>query len=186
MLCCAKLLQSFLTLCPPRDYNLPGSSVHGILQARILEWVAMPSSRGVFPIQGPNPGLLHCRHILYHLSHQDMWFNPVAKQYRQSKKILPFRPFTLDSMSWGHKGCKSSASQRTESCSTFIFLMLKISEWKQAIKGELTLVDIWICLPMQEIRVRSLGWEDPLEEGMATHSSILAWRIPWTEEFGGL
>ena len=35
-------------------------------------------------------------------------------------------------------------------------------------------------------RVRSLGWEDPLEKGMATHSSILAWRIPWTEETGGL
>ena len=35
-------------------------------------------------------------------------------------------------------------------------------------------------------RVRSLGGEDPLEEGMATHSSILAWRIPWTEEPGGL
>ena len=34
--------------------------------------------------------------------------------------------------------------------------------------------------------VRSLGWEDPLKEGMATHSSILAWRIPWTEEPGGL
>ena len=33
---------------------------------------------------------------------------------------------------------------------------------------------------------RSLGWEDPLEEGLATHSNILAWRIPWTEEPGGL
>ena len=39
---------------------------------------------------------------------------------------------------------------------------------------------------MQETWVRSLGWEDPLEEGMATHSSILAWRIPWMEEPGGL
>ena len=39
---------------------------------------------------------------------------------------------------------------------------------------------------MWETWVRSLGWEDPLEEGMATHSSILAWRIPWTEEPGGL
>ena len=39
---------------------------------------------------------------------------------------------------------------------------------------------------MQETWVRSLGWEDPLEEGMATHSSILAWRIPWTEESSGL
>ena len=39
---------------------------------------------------------------------------------------------------------------------------------------------------MQETRVRFLGWEDPLEKEMATHSSILAWRIPWTEEPGGL
>ena len=38
----------------------------------------------------------------------------------------------------------------------------------------------------QETRVGSLGWENPLEEGMATHSSIFAWRIPWTEEPGGL
>ena len=36
------------------------------------------------------------------------------------------------------------------------------------------------------MQVRSLGWEDPLEEGMAIHSSDLAWRIPWTEEPGGL
>ena len=39
---------------------------------------------------------------------------------------------------------------------------------------------------MQETLVLSLSWEDPLEKEMATHSSILAWRIPWTEEFGGL
>ena len=39
---------------------------------------------------------------------------------------------------------------------------------------------------MLETRVRSLGQEDPLEEGMATHSSIVAWEIPWTEEPGGL
>ena len=38
---------------------------------------------------------------------------------------------------------------------------------------------------MQETRVRSLGWEDPLEKEMATDSSILGWRIPWTEEPGG-
>ena len=38
----------------------------------------------------------------------------------------------------------------------------------------------------QEMWVRSLGWEDPLEKDMATHSSILAWGIPWTEEPGGL
>ena len=39
---------------------------------------------------------------------------------------------------------------------------------------------------MQETWVQSLGWEDPLEKEMATHSSILAWKIPWTEQPGGL
>ena len=39
---------------------------------------------------------------------------------------------------------------------------------------------------MWETWVQSLGWGEPLEEGMATHSSILGWRIPWTEEPGGL
>ena len=39
---------------------------------------------------------------------------------------------------------------------------------------------------MGETWIRYLGWEDPLEKGMATHSSILAWKIPWTKEPGGL
>ena len=39
---------------------------------------------------------------------------------------------------------------------------------------------------MQETQIQSLGWEDPLEKGMAAHSRILAWEIPWTEEPGGL
>ena len=39
----------------------------GVLQVRILEWIAMPSSRGIFPTQGLNPGLPHCKQILYHL-----------------------------------------------------------------------------------------------------------------------
>ena len=43
------------------------------------------------------------------------------------------------------------------------------------------------CLPtMWETRVQSLGWEDPLEKAMATHSSTLVWKIPWTEEPGRL
>ena len=46
MCVCTKLLQSCLTLCDPIDCSLPGSTVHGILQARILEWVAMPYFRG--------------------------------------------------------------------------------------------------------------------------------------------
>ena len=47
-----------------------GYTGHGILQARILEWVAFPFSRGIFPTQGLNPGLPHCRRILYQLSHK--------------------------------------------------------------------------------------------------------------------
>ena len=39
---------------------------------------------------------------------------------------------------------------------------------------------------MQETQIRSLGWEDPLEKEIATHSRLLAWRIPWTEESGRL
>ena len=54
--------QSHLTLCNPMDWSLPGSSVHGISQARLLEWVAIFNSRGVFLTQGLNPSLLHLLH----------------------------------------------------------------------------------------------------------------------------
>ena len=50
----------------------------------------------------------------------------------------------------------------------------------QTVKHLPTMTTMW------ETGVQSLGWEDPLEKGMATHSGILAWRIPWTEELGGL
>ena len=62
----SKVTQSCLTVCNPMDCSLPGFSVHGILQARILEWVAISLSRGIFPTQGLNPGRLHHRQILYH------------------------------------------------------------------------------------------------------------------------
>ena len=63
----------------------------------------------------------------------------------------------------------------------FMFLFLSF-------KGASSLVAQTVknLLAMQGTCVRSLGQEDPLEKGMATHSSILAWRIPWTEEPGGL
>ena len=53
----------------------------------------------------------------------------------------------------------------------------RVSLMAQMVKNLPTLREAW---------VRSLGWEDPLEKRMATHSSILAWRIPWTEEPGGI
>ena len=92
----SEVAQSCPTLSDPMDCRLPGSSVHGIFQARVLEWGAIAFSRGssrprdrtrvscivgrrftiwallqgIFPTQGWNLGLLHCRQILYCLSHQ--------------------------------------------------------------------------------------------------------------------
>ena len=66
-------LLSRLSLCDLMDYT-----VHGILQARILEWVAFPFSRGIFLTQGSNPGLPHCQWILYQLSHQG---NPIILEW---------------------------------------------------------------------------------------------------------
>ena len=57
--------QSCPTLCHPMDYT-----VHGILQARVLEWGSLPLLQGIFPTQGWNPGLPHCRQILNQLSHR--------------------------------------------------------------------------------------------------------------------
>ena len=62
---CCLVTQSCLTFCDPMDYSPPGSSVHGIFQARILEWVVIPFSRGLL-IQGSNLHILLGRHILYH------------------------------------------------------------------------------------------------------------------------
>ena len=70
----SEVAQSCPTLCNPVDCSLPGFSVHGILQARILEWVAISFSRGIFLTQGLNPGLPHCRQTLYRLSHRLIFF----------------------------------------------------------------------------------------------------------------
>ena len=56
--------------CDPVDCIPQGSSVREILQARILEWVAISFSGGIFPTQESNPGLLHCRQILSQLSYK--------------------------------------------------------------------------------------------------------------------
>ena len=63
----SEVTQSCPTLCDPMDCSIPGSSLHGILQARVLVWVAISFFRGIFPTQGLNLGLLQ---TLYRLSHQ--------------------------------------------------------------------------------------------------------------------
>ena len=68
-----KVTQSCPTACNPMDYR-----VHGMLQARILEWVAFPLLQRIFPTQGLNPGLPHCGWILYQLIHKGSWQSEVS------------------------------------------------------------------------------------------------------------
>ena len=64
------LTQSCLTLCNPMDCSPPGSSVHGDSPGKNTRVGCHALLQGIFPTQESNPGLLHCRWILYHLSHQ--------------------------------------------------------------------------------------------------------------------
>ena len=102
--------QSCPTLCDPMGYSPPSSSVHGIFQARILEWVANSFMQEIFLTQGLNSDL-------------------------------------------PHSGSGSAGKESASNAGTW---------------------------------VQSQGWEEPLEKGMTTHSSRLAWKIPWTEELGRL
>ena len=115
----SEVAQSCLTLSDPMDCSLPGSSVHGIFQARVLEWVANAGDPNSIPGSGSSTG----EGISYLLQYS--WASLVAQ-------LVKNPPVTRES---------------------------------------------W---------VRSRGWEDPLEKEMAPHSSTLAWKIPWTEEPGGL
>ena len=126
--------QLCLALCNSMDCSPPGPSVHGILQVRILEWVAIPFSRELFPSPGdlPNTG------------------------------IEPRSPaLQVDSLPAKPQGKP----------------IRKASLVAQTVKNLPAMPETWVW---------SLGWEDPLEKGMATHLSIFAWRIPWTEEPGRL
>ena len=78
------------TLCDPRDCSLPGSPVHGIFQARVLEWLAIPFARGIFLTQGSNLGLPHCGQMLYHLSHQG---SPDLFNWRIITELWWFLPY---------------------------------------------------------------------------------------------
>ena len=71
------------------DCSLPLSSFHGILQARVLQWVAISFSRGMFPTQGLNPGLSHCRQTLYRLSHQNLTAAASAAAAAKSLQSCP-------------------------------------------------------------------------------------------------
>ena len=110
---CVLVAQWCLTLCDLMDCSLPGSCVHGILQVRILEWVAAIHSflQGIFPTQGSNLGLPHCRQILHHLSHQGSPSLSAfhAKPLRNSNTISSF---SLDVLFFLHRWDNSWKSSR--------------------------------------------------------------------------
>ena len=202
------------------DCSLPGSSVHGILQARILEWVAIPFSRGISWIQGSKLGLLHCRQILYYLSHKgspiyvsvyvcvccmceccELSHVPLFVTHGpQGNSLWPTRlfcPWNFLSKNTG-AGCHfllqgSFPTQGLNLC------LLHLQYWQVDSLPLMPYIYIYIYIYMGfpgglvknlpailETWVWSLGWENSLERGTAIYSSILAWRIPWTEEPGRL
>ena len=80
--------QSCTTLCNPMDCTLPSSSVHGDSPGKNIRLVCHALLQGIFPIQGSNPGLPHCRWILYHLSYQGSvtWMQLYATVFFLSQK----------------------------------------------------------------------------------------------------
>ena len=89
------VIQSCPILFNPMDCNPPASPVHGILQNRILQWVPIPFSGGIFPTQRLNPGLLHCREILYHLSHPRIHqLLVIRKQYEKRSPVKGDSPLS--------------------------------------------------------------------------------------------
>ena len=147
--------QSCRTLRDPTDCSPPGSSVHGILQARILEWVVIPFPRGSTPPRGQT--LVSCIaggfFTVWATERPSSW----AKFYLYPKKFLSTSAKYLQ--------------RKHLSDFTLITHPNIISLIAQLLKNPPVMQETW---------VRYLGWEDPLEKGKATHSSILAWRIPWT------
>ena len=88
----SEVAQSCPTPSNPMDCSLPGFSVHGIFQARVLEWVAISFSKGIVLTQGSNSGLLHCRQTLCPLSHQGSSSYGVPRKRKKKFTGLSLRP----------------------------------------------------------------------------------------------
>ena len=93
IICCCSVAQLCLTLCDSMDCSLPGSSVHGDSPGMNTRVGCHALLKGIFPTEGLNPGLPHCRWILYCLSHQQshFWAYIQRKQnhYLEEMSVLP-------------------------------------------------------------------------------------------------
>ena len=187
------LSQLCWTLCDHMDCSLPGSPVHGILQARILEWGVIPFFRGIFPTQGLNPHLLCLLH--WHAGSLPL--------------VPPGKPHPERSRSKDHS---------THGYAFIIIIVVSFLPFMDLLKNFLSYIGIepinregdgnplqYSCLenPMgrgacwtavhgvAKSRARLSDFTftfyfHALEKEMASHSSVLAWRISGTEEPGGL
>ena len=133
---CAQSLQSCPTLCDTSDCSPPGSSVHGILQSRTLEWVAMPSSR---------------------VSSQPRDWTCISCSSCIAGGFFTAEPPEKPKYTW-------------------------VNSWWIGFPGGAMVKNSPDNAGDTEMWVQSLGLEDALEKEMASHSSILAWGIPWTKE----
>ena len=190
-------------------WHFPGQNI-GVGSLSLLQ--------GIFPTQGLNPGLPHCRWILYHLSHQwspsilEWVAYPFSKGSSQptnrtgvscisggfftklSYQGSPQNNFRINTQVKQGFRIKDQHLNKKSAINSYITKYWKIKLGKQfhsqqsskilVQRASLVVQIIKNQLAMQETRVQSPGWEDLLEKGMATHSRILAWRIPWIEESG--
>ena len=151
--------------CFPMDCSLQGSSVHGILQARILEWVAILFFRGFSkPRDQMQVSCIINGFFTIWAVREALHFPFGFQKYFKGIPSLCFLrnwPIVLFLVYQAPKGLLQFSS------------MYKASLVAQLVKNPTAMQETW---------AQSLGWEDPLEKGMATHCSILGWRIPWTEE----
>ena len=164
--------QSCLTLSDPMDHSPPGSSVQGILQARILEWVAMTFSR--------RPSWSRDRTQVSRIAGR--FFN-IWATWEACVPLTLGQKLTIVNGYWDGQGglacCDSRGHRESDMTERLIWSDLTLGfglpQWlssKESPAMQETL-ETWVW---------SLGQEDPLEKEMATHYRILAWKIPWTEE----
>ena len=163
-----KVAQSCPTLWNPMDYT-----VHGILQARILEWIAFLFSRGSSqPKDRTHVSCIAGRFFTIREALRCHWPNPYQEE------VFPFQGAHLQYNLQGRIGQKSHPTAN-HAAILFIRVEAKCDQRlvAQTVKN----------LPaMQETWVQSLGREHSLEKETATHSRILTWNIPCTEELGRL
>ena len=163
--CARSVLQSCPALCNPMDRSPPDLSVHGTFQAKILEWVAISFFRG-----SSQPRARICISCVSCIAGRFFTAAPPGKHI--PSLLLFSRPVMSNSLQpHGLQHTKPPCPQHLPSFQVAL------------VGGEKTHLSMQ---DTEETWVQSLGQEDSLEKGMATHPNILAWRIPWTEEPGRL